>query len=793
MPCKPITGESAMSKKQLGATLFPITGLPGQAFRLRVLRVREAIPMDTQTPVRLNRWATQLWKELKQAVVPTGRFEWPAFLTPDVESLIVGSVLTVQDVPDREYSIEVTTETVEVVPASANAEELQLAGEMIKRAISDAFGRSADKYWRKNWNLYFRLEPENWEDKRDKAYAYRGLKFGVVFLSDVPWLAADILTTYRGQRPLSDYSGEQRQRELYDHLSERIEVDDRAMFLRDNGKVKITCRFAGVTGKTVVQYTFPINGGQKSVREYYKERYGILVPENDEVVFVRDREDGDSWPVPASRLYPLFTTEYDEVRNCSVVPQMSPDERLSTIRAFLKNLDDVRFAGSKLAISPNPFQTAERSVFPAPTLEFGNGQTLLVNASLPVEEGYNQYRQGKMTMLYEHGPFSGQSLPDLVLLYPDNLDRNVREKLHQRIGEEIRELCGVAPRIARQVSYPLGKQPHAGAGLLAAADDLVRNNDGTFLPVIVLADALREHVYDLLKRRLSSLASQCVRERTVVRVVRDEQAVGGSRLRNLALGILTAAGLQPWVLAKPLHYDFYMGVDVLANQVIYVFVCGKGGRNVWVQRGEQLRRRGLTEKIDRIQLTDQFKIGVREAKRLGVPLNSLIVHRDGRWWSNEDLAITEAVAELQGDGTLSKDCQVGVVEVRKSHLPVRLFNVLNGGSDSLENPMPGSHLVLNTTEAILTPTGQPGRWDRQGRTAATLLLRIARNPEGFPLDIRKIAEDAYGLTHLNWNAPDIEISLPVTIRWSDERLREIVTNPSATDDAEVESQEVCNV
>jgi hypothetical protein len=88
-----------MNEKQLGATLFPITGLPRQAFRLRVLRVRESIPMDTQTPVRLNRWATQLWKELKQAVVPTGRFEWPAFLTPDVESLTVGRGVTVQDDP----------------------------------------------------------------------------------------------------------------------------------------------------------------------------------------------------------------------------------------------------------------------------------------------------------------------------------------------------------------------------------------------------------------------------------------------------------------------------------------------------------------------------------------------------------------------------------------------------------------------------------------------------------------------------------------------------------------------
>lgn len=785
-----------MSEKHLGATLFPITGLPQQAFRLRVLRVRETIPMDTQTPVRLSRWATQLWKELKQAVVPTGKFGGAAFLTPDVESLNVGQRLTVQDVPDQEYSIEITGETIEVNPATANAEELQLAGEMIKRAISDAFGRQSDKYWRKHWNLYFRLEPENWENKRDSVYAYRGLKFGVVFLKGgAAWLAGDILTTYRGKRRLSEYSKDQRKSELRYHLGEDIDPEKREPFLRDNGKVKIPCRFAGFSGQTVSQHTFVFNGGRKSIRDYYEQRYGILVPEGDEAIFVRDRDGGDVWAVPASQLYPLFSNEWDEVRNCSVLPQMPPEERVSTVRVFLKDLTEVRFAGSSLRIGQNFMEATDRSVFAAPVLEFGNGKTLTIDASLPVEEAYNLYRQNKTKMLYEHGPFSGQSLPDLVLLYPDNMERGVRDKLRLRLGEEIKELCGASPRIARQVSYPLGKQPGAGAGLLKATDDLVQNNDGTFLPVVVLADPLRDQVYDLLKRRLSSLASQCVRERTVQRLARDEQAVGGSRLRNLALGILTAAGLQPWVLAKPLHYDFYMGVDVLANQVIYVFVCGKGGRDVWVQKGEQLRRRGLTEKIDRVQLADQFKVGVREAKRRGVPLNSLVIHRDGRWWSNEDLAVSEAAVELQNDGTLSKDARIGVVEVRKSHLPVRLFTVVNGGNALLENPMPGSHLILNESEAILTPTGQPGRWDSQrwGRTASTLLLHVARNPEGHPLDIRYIAEDAYSLTQLNWNAPEIEISLPVTIRWSDERLREIVTNPSAADDTEVEPQEACIV
>jgi hypothetical protein len=70
-----------------------------------------------------------------------------------------------------------------------------------------------------------------------------------------------------------------------------------------------------------------------------------------------------------------------------------------------------------------------------------------------------------------------------------------------------------------------------------------------------------------------------------------------------------------------------------------------------------------------------------------------------------------------------------------------------------------------------------------------LLLRIARDDKANPIDIEKIASDAYGLTHLNWNAPEIEISLPVTIRWSDERLREMVLN-SQPDVIETEEQEV---
>jgi len=44
------------------------------------------------------------------------------------------------------------------------------------------------------------------------------------------------------------------------------------------------------------------------------------------------------------------------------------------------------------------------------------------------------------------------------------------------------------------------------------------------------------------------------------------------------------------------------------------------------------------------------------------------------------------------------------------------------------------------------------------------------------LKIENIAQDAYDLTHLNWSSPDIDISLPVTITWADQALRQKLPN-----------------
>jgi hypothetical protein len=128
------------------------------------------------------------------------------------------------------------------------------------------------------------------------------------------------------------------------------------------------------------------------------------------------------------------------------------------------------------------------------------------------------------------------------------------------------------------------------------------------------------------------------------------------------------------------------------------------------------------------------------------------------------------MSRLKADGVLGPDSVYGVVEIRKSHTPVRIFTEVGPPANRLMNPLPGMYLVLDARRALLATTGRPGPWEQgQGRTAGTLLLNLVEST--LPLSITSLAEDAYRLTHLNWNAPDIEISVPVTIRWNDEALR----------------------
>jgi hypothetical protein len=778
------------NQKLLAASLFPITGLQGVPFKLRVLRVLDALPNDNYRPIRLQGWADDLWHNvLKCPVFTTSRFEFPGFIIPADVATEVGRVIPLPGVADKEFRIEVTDQVFEIDPKQARLEERDLAGKMIERVISDRLGSLKSKFWRTEWNLYFHSLPENERERRDHVNAYRGFKFGVALLEDgALFLAADIRTKYIGRRSLPEYSQAERESLLARHLDLEIDIEDRATFVRDNGAAKYSCRYAGPTGQTISQYR--IRELNQTVFEFYAERYPRLrLDPNDAAVFFQSGGNKKDLAAPASRMFPVFTTEDESLRTCSVKPQMTPEARVQEVRSFLGELTGLTYAGRDFSIG-GELVTRERSIFLPPKLEYGKGNVLepypqngSAGKVIPdLEKAIADWRFNKVPMLYRHGPYFNEPLPDVIFFYPEGLPRDIREVFLEQLDLEIHKQTGSKMNLIARRSYRIGQGERNGASLLSAIKAVMGEQHGMFLAVVVLWDRFFDSVHANLKETLKGRPSQCVTERVLRAIANTGDPVRAmSRVRNLALGVLITAGVQPWVLKESLHHDVYIGIDTLHGRVSYHFLFGTGGRHVLTSFGAAIKRGRTQESLDKVELRSKIESTLREIYQAGHPLRSIVIHRDGRWWKRESQALKEAVSTLVRDGILSADCGVGVVEIRKSHFPVRLFTRVAAPANQLLNPLPGTYLVLDQHRALLSTTGRPGAWDKhEGRTAGTLLLNLAESSQ--PMDISALAEDAYRLTHLNWSAPDIEISVPVTIRWNDDALRASLVSQQQEED-----------
>ncbi|MCL0095659.1 hypothetical protein M1O52_03960 [Dehalococcoidia bacterium] len=767
--------------RKLAASLFPLDGVSDSIYRFRVLKLRERIPDDNFRPIRMQKWADRLWRYiLKCPVYPTFKYGYPAFLIP--EENMPSNPIELREVPDYTYHIDISDKIVEVRIEDATDVERELICRMLERAFTDKLCSLEKVFWRAEWTLFYLQKPENENITSDIVNAYRGYKFGVVLIGDKPYLAVDARTRYIGRDSLAEYPKEDREKILQDHLDLQLPVKDWASFIRDNGIVKIPCRYAGETGSTIKDCKIKETG--ETVFQYYHRKYPnlALIPE-DKAVFVQDRTGEDrSIPVPESRLFLVFTTEYEGVKRCSIKPQMTPQDRINIIGEFLNYITDIKYGDITIRIGKEPL-IKERRIFVPPHLEFGNGEILEPfhrgipdKASGKFDSGVARFGSKKIALLYNASPYFNKPLPSIVLLYPDTIDRAIRETFIEDVKREIRLQTGQTINIAHQRSYPTGRDERMGTSLLRVVTEVKRSHPDS-LVVVILWDRFHKSVHGELKEMISSTFSQCVTEKTVRQICNKYNPQRArSQLRNLVLGILTEAGIKPWVLADPLHYDLYIGIDTLYGRICYHFLYGTGGRLIKTEVGHAIARGRMQEAIKKPELQRRLIDGIRNIIDESFQIKSIVLHRDGRWWPSESRGVTAALDCLKSYNILPSDVKCAVVEIRKTHKPIRLFTKTSL-PPYFQNPLPGTYLVLDPNSVILTTTGRPGEWDvPDGRTARTILLKVVEIISG-DFDIVKIAEDAYRLTHLNWSAPDIEINLPVTIRWTDEALRETFRPP----------------
>src|SRR5207247_1429484 len=133
-----------------------------------------------------------------------------------------------------------------------------------------------------------------------------------------------------------------------------------------------------------------------------------------------------------------------------------------------------------------------------------------------------------------------------------------------------------------------------------------------------------------------------------------------SYVRNCALGMMVVNRKWSCALAIPLHYEVYIGVDVLNGVAGVTFVYNRGEQIFFRDFPCKHKERLTTAELRKILVTHLHQ----DLKALKLRPQSIVTHRDGRTFSSELKAIKLARHDLRD--VLGNSVIVGIVDIRKT-------------------------------------------------------------------------------------------------------------------------------
>ena len=620
--------NTLVNKKSL-LTIFPLIGLGNEKVKVKRLILNDSVPETENLPIYMNEIATILWrKHLKCPVVPVSNAGRHMFLFPSNSSYEGGSIEVEYD-SNTTFHLSPAEDELELEFSNATEQEANLLCKLLERAVSDRLIYLKNEYWKLGWTTFYRQVPENQGNFRDQVNAYRGFSFNVIHVDKRGfYLSVDATTKYVGKKPLSDYSDGERITSLSQHIN--VKGRRRGNFLRNNGLSKFKCKYSGSSDQTCEEFFLKELG--KTVYEYYKERYPeIRISTSDRVVFAKDGTN--TFPVPESTMFPIFTTEFDSVKYCSVKPQINPEDRLDEIIDFVGDLINLQFGNSKLSVGNKPL-TMDVSTHKLPRLIFRDGNILDPYSHSNISHAedariFGSFNKKKIEYLYQFGPYTNEPVPPLTLLYPETTDRRLRDIFAKKIEKEIGAITGQIVTFKKFRPYSVLRDSYDS--LLREASE-VASQDKYGLVLCVLSDLFSPGAYSKFKQHMSQInyRSQCVREGTFYELAnKADDESPNSTLQNLVFGLLRESNVTFWALEDGLNYDLSMGIDLLYGHIGNSLIFGRKGEINRILFEDNIVKGRMKEAITKNKMSKMISGALEDASSLE-NVRSLIIHRDGR-------------------------------------------------------------------------------------------------------------------------------------------------------------------
>ena len=674
-----------------------------------------------------------------------------------------------------------------------NEENVELATRFLQFSVQSPLFHNPRLWQPYSGGPFFNKTPDkNFGELSKSVDLYRGFSFRIVALPENKLgIVVDKSSKYVGRWPLSamitpdDFQKIKGSRVVYEYGDDWYEIT-----------------LEELSDLNVSELTIDDVSLYDMVHQKAKRRSKLLMSlPKDCSVLVYKTSSGERRHVASALCRRIFTTDHPQIKRFHSKTIVAPHIRRNEIKYILENyFGDIAFNGKRIRFSEKPY-SCETDKLAVPSLLFGNNKILNPDDI----HDFAEFPKLKTQFAFSRdaGFYTKKQLDRQYFIMPSTVYESYGEKFLSDIKREVNNM------------YPTLAQDAADTSKINVYEpEVIPYNDSVQKSVASLGTeiikAVQEHepksgfgvvmIPRLSSRKhgkedeLANLAMRKLRELEVyASVIHTDTAEGSLHLvtgedgaqtwelardgrqrgkykgylQNVVLSkILLLNNVLPFVLATPLNADLVIGIDVKKHMAGFTFIS-KDAKTIMFRHSLSDQFERLSRQHVRTKITEFLEEYLR-LRTETTPIQHILIHRDGILYPSEMKGIKQAISDLTREN-LFNSFTASFIEIRKtSKIPLRLFgisNVQEAQRDWVDNPIIGTTLKLGTTAYMIT-TGQPYR-----HRGTCKPLQIVWH--GGTMSFDNALQDTFSLANLTWTKIDDCSRVPISLKLTDIRLREV--------------------
>ncbi|MHA1251868.1 MAG: Piwi domain-containing protein [Candidatus Helarchaeota archaeon] len=522
----------------------------------------------------------------------------------------------------------------------------------------------------------------------------------------------------------------------------------------------------------------------------------LELPEDSSVIFyLNNRNERRNVPTGLCRL--IFSTNHPEIKFLHNHTMKKPHIRRHEIKLIVnKYLRDLKFGEFPIELSENPLIIPNKQIL-VPDLLFGNNKILSVRKTPgTIFTPLKDFGKKKKELFYssDAGIYRKKIFDRQYLILPKSFYLSFGKSFIDDLKREVNRFFTNENRIqyspnliiyndsVQSTIYNLGREilkaveesgDTRGYGIVMIpklpSEKFKKEDELANLLMVELRkkDLFVSIIHTTVPQEYFNNKSKYKDKNSYDANDKKIQKRYNGYIKNVAINkVLLLNEFWPFILSTPINADLIIGIDVKNNTAGFTLFY-KDGPNIRFIPSESDQKEQLSEKHVFKIIYDTLREEQKSIFRHNI--KNIVIHRDGKLYPSEQIGIRKAIERLSKKGYIDHNASVTFLEIKEtSRTPVRLFEIKkypSTANEKVSNPKIGIYFDLDN-ECYICNTGFP--YFHQGTTNPLHIVKVDGD-----MAFKDLIEDVFYLSNLTWTKIDDCLRIPISIKLTDIRLREI--------------------